>query len=92
MEVGSKIEMISFNGLTEAPSDCVPDENFWKLISEKGTVVQDSSESDLYASFSKDKRVCVVFDSDLNSFGLVNHNGVPNSLWILVSDLKVVER
>lgn len=81
--------MISFNGLLEAPSDCIPEENFWRLISEKGTVVQDPTESYLYASFSKDKRVCIVFDSDLNSFGLVNHNPIPNSLWILVSDLRV---
>lgn len=90
IKAGDKVKLKSFNGTNTAPVDCKPEENYWKLISEIGKVVQDPKEKDLYASFSRDKRVCVVFHTNLSSLGLISHNIVPNSLWILEKDLEKI--
>ncbi|MHB0914851.1 MAG: hypothetical protein ACYC5A_04150 [Thermoleophilia bacterium] len=90
LKKGNKVRLRSFNGFETSPDDCEPEENYWKLISETGRIVKDPKESGMYASFSSEKRVCVVFDRNLSKFGLINHNTVQNSLWILESDLEKV--
>jgi len=90
MRVGHKVKLITFNG-TKRPSEEVHEsENYWKLIGKTGTVQQYPNEDSLYASFSREPRILVEFDEDLKSQGLVSHNKIKNSLWILVNDLEVV--
>ena len=75
-----EVVLITFNGLTETPKDCLEAENYWKLIGQKGRVLIKHGKLN-------NERVLVKFDKDLNSFGLINHNLVENTLWILESDL-----
>ena len=79
MIIGSKVKLISFNGNLFAPNECDPSENYWVLIGKSGTVIK----SENYRS-----RVLVQFDELVSGFGLHCHNEIPNSLLILVSDLK----
>jgi len=87
--MNDRVRLISFNGTKQADPGCHPTEDYWKLIGSSGTVTQDPSQSSLRASFSPQPqpRVLVVFDANLDSMGLINHNPAPNSLWILESDL-----
>ena len=57
-------------------------ENYWKLIGEKGKIIDDNGTND---------RVLVLFDSNLDDFQLENHNPIKNSLWIKVSDLEILK-
>lgn len=52
-------------------------ENYWQLIGQPGTVIQES-----------DQQVLVLFDINLDNAGLENHNPVKNALWIYRSDLE----
>jgi len=90
MNIGNRVQLVSFNGTKEPEPECDPSENYWKLIGSTGSVVQDPKESGIYAGFSKQKRVCVKFDCQVKDLGLHCHNRVPNSLWILVTDLDVL--
>lgn len=63
------------------PAECSPDENYWVLIGETGTVVEPKNVR---------ARVLVKFDALVSDYGLHCHNVVPNSLYILESDLEVL--
>uniref|UniRef100_UPI0040478455 hypothetical protein n=1 Tax=Flavobacterium sp. TaxID=239 RepID=UPI0040478455 len=56
-------------------------ENYWKLIGEKGIVLDN-------ADFNPDK-VLVLFDKNLDDFDLENHNPIKNSLYIDKKDLEL---
>ncbi len=82
LKPGKRVVLKSFNGSLTAPQDVRPEENYWLLIGSKA-VVEMTNNSD---------RVLVKFERDLSSLGLINHNQVPNALWILISDLKFICR
>ncbi|HEY40376.1 MAG TPA: hypothetical protein G4O18_00775 [Dehalococcoidia bacterium] len=89
---GQEVKLVSFNGITHPDGKIDNCENYWELVGETGIVQQDPQESSVYASFSKEPRVLVKFDKDIAStFGLISHNNIKNSLWILVSDLKIIK-
>ncbi|MFC3159248.1 hypothetical protein SAMN05443633_103167 [Chryseobacterium arachidis] len=56
-------------------------ENYWKLIGEKGKVIDDTEMNG--------GRVLVLFNKNLTEFGVENHNPIENSLWIKKSDLEI---
>lgn len=58
-------------------------ENYWKLIGERGKVVNDTEFND--------GRVLVLFEKNLDELGIENHNPIDNSLWIKKSDLELDE-
>jgi hypothetical protein len=69
----------SFNGVTEAQTFTEERENYWKLIGQKGEVIENRDEDD---------RVLVLFEINLDEMKLENHNAIKNSLWIKGTDLK----
>ncbi len=92
MIIGQKVKLVSFNGMTHPDGKIDSSENYCKLVGETGTVQRDPQENSVYASFSKEPRVLVEFDKDIvSTFGLISHNNIKNSLWILVSDLEIIE-
>ena len=94
MKVGDRVRLVRVDGTKQwnGRGKVYEPENYWKLIGETGTIVQDPTERTLYASFSKKPRVAVQSDSSVNGRGLICHNPVPNSLWILVTDLEIIRR
>lgn len=82
LKPGKRVVLKSFKGSLIAPQDITPEENYWQLIGSKAVV-----EVAVNAG-----RVLLKFERDLSSLGLVNHNEAPNTLWILISDLKFVCR
>lgn len=69
----------TFNGSLKPDDNCLPHENYWKLIGSFGHIIKESNARG---------RVLVQFEKDVLSFGLECHNEIDNSLWILESDLK----
>jgi hypothetical protein len=69
----------SFLGTVEPMENTSDRENYWKLIGEKGKIIDDREIND--------GRVLVLFQNNLDDFGLENHNPIKNSLWIKKSDL-----
>jgi hypothetical protein len=88
---GEKVKLKTFNGRKTSPKSVSSSENYWKLIGQTGTIQQDPQDSSIFASFSKELRVLVKFDKELVTYGLIAHNKIENSLWILVSDLETTE-
>ncbi|TLM90618.1 hypothetical protein [Hymenobacter jeollabukensis] len=71
--------MKSFLGTTKADPDVEKREDYWQLIGKRGRIID--------APATSDGRVLVLFENDLDDYGLENHNPVRNSLWICLSDL-----
>ena len=90
MKEGDKVKLIAFNGKNDLDDSNFSEENYEILIGCTGRVVQDPKEPSINPSFTEEKRVLVKFDSNLDALGLANHNNVPNSLWILESDLELL--
>lgn len=91
MKNGDIVAMVSFNGKKESEKSVDSSEDYWQLIGEIGVVQQDPQEKTIFAHFSKEPRVLVQFNKDLyRTYGLHAHNNVENSLWLLVSDLKLL--
>ena len=79
--LNSKVILRTFNGTSVSPVEYSPDENYWALIGETGKVVEPKNSR---------ARVLVQFDASVAGYGLHCHNEVPNSLYILESDLEVL--
>lgn len=82
LKPGKRVVLKSFNGSLIAPQAVKAAENYWQLIGSKAVV----------ALASESERVLVKFERDLSILGLANHNEMPNTLWILISDLKFICR
>jgi len=82
LKPGKRVVLKSFKGSLVAPQDIKSEENYWLLIGSKA-VVEVANNSD---------QVLIKFERDLSGLGLVNHDELPNSLWILISDLKFICR
>jgi hypothetical protein len=79
--LNSKVILRTFNGSSVPPVECSAGENYWALIGETGKVVEPKNAR---------ARVLVQFDASVAGYGLHCHNVVPNSLYILESDLEVL--
>lgn len=79
--INTKVFLRTFNGTSSPPEDCAPGEDYWRLIGESGTVVKATNARN---------RVLVQFDNSIIERGLICHNPVPNSLYILATDLEVL--
>jgi hypothetical protein len=83
--VNDRVRLESFWGTKIPPESVEEAENYWKLVGEKGVVIQVEDSGD-----SHDKnglQVLVQFDRSIEEHGLSCHNVSPNSLWIFVQDL-----
>jgi hypothetical protein len=69
----------TFLGTTTPNKETVEAENYWKLIGQKGKVIDEHGSND---------RVLVLFESNLDDYQLENHNPTRNSLWIKITDLE----
>ncbi|WP_121247189.1 hypothetical protein [Mucilaginibacter phyllosphaerae] len=79
-EKGIKVRLKTFSGTLSPKKNVESFNNYWKLIGEKGEVIDDQ----LY-----NERVLVLFDKNLDQFEVANHNPKINSLWILPTDLEL---
>jgi hypothetical protein len=77
--LNSRIVLRSFNGTTCASWSCRPDENYWLLIGQTGTAME---------TVNAKGRVLVQFDTSVADLGLTCHNPVPNSLFVLETDVE----
>jgi hypothetical protein len=81
LPLNCRVVLLSFNGTLSALEYCEPSENYWALIAESGTVIETINER---------HRVLVKFDNSVSDCGLHSHNPIPNSLYILETDLKKI--
>jgi hypothetical protein len=81
LTLNAKVILSTFNGTATSPEACQNDENYWLLIGCSGRIVE---------AKNKNGRVLVLFDESVSEKGLHCHNPVPNSLYILASDLRAV--
>jgi len=80
IEKGTQVRLKTFLGTLAARKKINPGDNYWKLIGEKGKVIDD----EVYNG-----RVLVLFEKNLDDFEVENHNPIPNSLYIKESDLEL---
>jgi hypothetical protein len=81
MDKNTLIKLKTFNGTLEPLIEVKHRENYWKLIGEKGIVLNE-------ADFNPEK-VLVLFEKNLDDFDLENHNHIKNSLYIDKTDLEL---
>ena len=82
-DINTSIKLKSFLGIITSKEQVANRDNYWKLIGEKGRVIDiDENNSD---------RFLVLFDKNLNDFEIENHNPIKNSLWIKKLDLEFCE-
>ncbi len=81
MEKNTVIKLKTFHGTLKPAKRVRARENYWKLIGEKGIVIEE-------ADFNPEK-VLVVFEKNINDFDLENHNPIKNSLYIDKHDLEL---
>lgn len=86
MKTNTRAMLVKFNGSSEAPTDIVPDYNYWQLIGEYGTIVDDN-QSGGFSSPDGFPRILVKFDVSLDGLSLENHNHTKNSHWVRTADL-----
>ena len=74
MEKNTAIKLKTFYGTLKPTTKVKDRENYWKLIGEKGIVIDE-------ADFNPEK-VLVVFEKNIDDFDFENHNPIKNSLYI----------
>ncbi len=77
----TEVKLKSFLGTLTSNKKVFDDENYWKLIGEKGKVIDDVEFND--------GRVLVLFENSLDDFKVINHNPIKNTLWIKKTDLEI---
>lgn len=77
----TQVKLKTFLGKYNSPNDVDKFDDFWKLIGQKGIVIEDK--------LVDKERVLVLFDKNLDDFQLANHNPIKNSLMIKKSDLEL---
>ena len=90
MTQGSKVRLMTFEGLNTPPCGCVPEENYWKLIGTEGRVVLDPFKCCKDDRYSDERKLLVDFDISFECLGLCPHQKNENSLWVSVSDLSEI--
>jgi hypothetical protein len=81
MDVSTRIKLQSFNGTLMAPLGTQPSDNYWLLVGSTGTI---------HSFNQKLQRYLITLDNSVLSLGLHCHNPVPNSLYILATDLALI--
>ena len=81
MEKNTVIKLKTFHGTLKPTKKVKVRENYWKLIGEKGIVIEE-------ADFNPEK-VLVVFEKNIDDFDLENHNPIKNSLYFDKKDLEL---
>ena len=81
IEKNTLVKLKSFLGTLTPKNEIENDNDYWKLIGEKGKIINDQE--------IKDERVLVLFDQNLDDFKVANHNPIKNSLWIKKTDLEI---
>jgi hypothetical protein len=76
------IRLKSFLGTLKPTGEISEKENYWKLIGEKGEIIDDT----------ENEKVLILFDKNLDELNLENHNPIRNSLWIRKADLEIEEK
>jgi hypothetical protein len=79
---GDRVQLKTFLGTLKPRTAINIEDNFWKLIGERGEVID---------ATIRNKRVLVLFEKNLDEFEVANHNPILNSLWIKPSDLRIVK-
>jgi len=77
---GDRVKLKTFLGTLKPRTAVYTENNFWRLIGEKGEIIDDIIQNE---------RVLVLFEKNLDEFEVANHNPIPNSLWIKPSDLRL---
>lgn len=75
------VRLKTFLGTNNPTEEIDKSDDFWKLIGQSGTVIDDN--------LADKERVLVLFDKDLDDFQLANHNPIKNTLMIKKSDLEL---
>lgn len=70
----------SFLGTLKPERKIKEHNNYWKLIGEKGKVIDEIENSN--------GRILILFDKNLDDFEVENHNPIKNSLLIKITDLE----
>ncbi|MBA0885033.1 hypothetical protein [Flavobacterium undicola] len=83
IEKNTKVRLKSFLETQSPKAKTHPENNYWKLIGENGTVIDEIK--------NENGRILILFDNDLDYFGVANHNPIKNSLWIKVEDLEIAK-
>ena len=90
MTHGSKVRLMTFEGLSTPPCGCVPAEDYWKLIGKEGWIALDPFKCCKDDRYSDERKLLVVFDLSFETLGLCSHQKDENSLWVSVTDLSEV--
>ncbi len=81
LENNIRIKLKSFLGTLKPKKRINENENYWKLIGEKGKVIDERE--------NYNGRILILFDKNLDEFEVENHNPIKNSLWIKKTDLEI---
>ncbi len=82
IERNTKVKLKSFLGSQSPKAKTHPEDNYWKLIGENGIVIDEIKNDN--------GRILILFENDIDNFGVANHNPIKNSLWIKVEDLELI--
>ena len=80
IRINTEVKLKSFLGTLTSKKKIFDDENYWKLIGEKGKVIDNVEINN--------GRILILFENNLDDFNVINHNPIKNSLWILKTDLE----
>ena len=81
MQKNKVVKLKTFQGTLNPKNKIKDRENYWKLIGQKGIVIEE-------ADFNPEK-VLVVFEKNIDDFDIENHNPIKNSLYIDKKDLEL---
>lgn len=82
IEENTPIKLKLFLGTLKPKKRINENENYWKLIGEKGKVIDERENTN--------GRILILFDKNLDEFKVENHNPIKNSLWIKITDLEIL--
>ena len=83
VEKNTIVKLKSFLESQSPKTKTNPENNYWKIIGEKGIVIDEI--------VNENGRILILFDNNIDNFGVANHNPTKNSLWIKIADLEIVE-
>jgi len=88
MKSGNEVKIKSFLG-KDKPDETIEDEyNYWKLIGEKGVIIDKRKKHPYYCD--RGEQVLVKFEKSLSDIGVEAHNSINNSLWFFLDDVEEI--
>ena len=79
----TEVKLKSFLGTLSPKTKIHLENNYWKLIGENAIVIDEIKNDN--------GRILILFENNLDQFGVANHNPIKNSLWIKVDDLEIIK-